>query len=74
VLAELARGRLRAKLPALQRALEGRFSAHHALLCSHILALWVPRTPFSVFLGFGASILCVHPLFHARASTRLRPI
>jgi transposase len=38
VLAELARGRLRAKLPALQRALEGRFSAHHALLCSHILA------------------------------------
>jgi transposase len=38
VLAELARGRLRAKLPALQRALEGRFSAHHALFCSHILA------------------------------------
>src|ERR671937_2349121 len=37
VLAELARGRLRAKLPALQRALEGRFSAHHALLCSHTL-------------------------------------
>jgi hypothetical protein len=30
--------------------------------------------PFSVFLGFGASILCVHHLFHARASTRLRSI
>jgi transposase len=37
-LAELARGRLRAKLPALRRALEGRFSRHHARLVSHILA------------------------------------
>jgi transposase len=37
-LAELARGRLRAKLPALRHALLGRFSGHHALLCSHILA------------------------------------
>jgi transposase len=37
-LAELARGRLRAKLPALRRALEGRFTGHHALICSHILA------------------------------------
>jgi transposase len=32
VLAELARGRLRTKLPALREALRGRFSAHHALL------------------------------------------
>lgn len=31
-LAELARGRLRQKLPALREALQGRFSAHHALL------------------------------------------
>jgi transposase len=37
-LAELARGRLRAKLPALRQALEGRFSTHHARLASHILA------------------------------------
>jgi transposase len=37
-LAELARGRLRAKLPALRLALEGRFSRHHARLVSHILA------------------------------------
>ena len=37
-LAELARGRLRAKLPALRQALLGRFTAHHALLCSHILS------------------------------------
>jgi transposase len=32
VLAELARGRLRAKIPALRDALLGRFGAHHALL------------------------------------------
>jgi transposase len=38
VLAELARGRLRAKLPALRQALEGRFSVHHARLGAHILA------------------------------------
>ena len=38
VLAELAGGRLRAKLPALREALEGRFSAHHALMVSKILA------------------------------------
>ena len=31
-LAELAKGRLRAKLPALTEALRGRFSSHHALL------------------------------------------
>ncbi|HZD03193.1 MAG TPA: IS110 family transposase [Actinomycetes bacterium] len=31
-LAELARGRLRTKLPALREALRGRFSAHHAVL------------------------------------------
>ena len=38
VLAELAKGRLRAKLPALREALEGRFRAHHALLVGQILA------------------------------------
>ncbi len=32
VLAELARGRLRQKLPELRAALAGRFDAHHALL------------------------------------------
>lgn len=36
-LAELARGRLRSKLPALREALNGHFSAHHARLASHIL-------------------------------------
>jgi transposase len=39
VLAELAKGRLRAKLPALREALAGRFrSEHHGLLVSQILA------------------------------------
>ncbi|MDA8038665.1 MAG: hypothetical protein M0Z69_05795 [Actinomycetota bacterium] len=38
LLAELAGGRLRAKIPELRRALEGRFSAHHALLVGQILA------------------------------------
>jgi transposase len=38
VLAELAKGRLRAKLPALREALEGRFEAHHALVIGAILA------------------------------------
>ena len=38
VLAELARGKLRAKLPALRQALRGRFGAHHGLLVGQILA------------------------------------
>jgi hypothetical protein len=37
-LAELAKGKLRAKLPALRLALEGRCSAHHALHVSHLLS------------------------------------
>jgi transposase len=38
VLAELARGRLRAKIPALREALEGRFGTEHSLIVSQILA------------------------------------
>jgi transposase len=38
VLAELARGKLRAKLPALRQALAGRFRPHHAFLVSQLLA------------------------------------
>jgi transposase len=37
-LAELARGRLRSKLPALRQALAGRFRAHHAFLVGQLLA------------------------------------
>ena len=38
VLAELARGRLRKKLPALREALRGRFRGHHAFLITQILS------------------------------------
>ena len=38
VLADLAKGRLRKKLPALKEALEGRFDRQHALIVSAILA------------------------------------
>jgi transposase len=38
VLAELAQGRLRQKLPALREALHGRFDAQHALIVGQILA------------------------------------
>jgi transposase len=38
VLADLARGRLRKKLPELRRALAGRFRHHHAFLVEQILA------------------------------------
>jgi transposase len=38
LLSELARGRLRAKIPALKEALVGRFDAQHALIVSAILA------------------------------------
>lgn len=37
-LAELAKGKLRRKLPALRKALEGRFRAHHAFLLERMLA------------------------------------
>ncbi len=38
VLAELAKGKLRPKIDALQQALAGRFDDHHALLVSEMLA------------------------------------
>jgi len=34
VLADLARGRMRAKIADLSLALEGRFGEHHALMCT----------------------------------------
>ncbi len=37
-LAEMAKGRMRAKIPALKDALAARFNAHHALLCRAMLA------------------------------------
>jgi transposase len=38
VLAELARGRLRGKLPTLRQALAGRVQPHHRFLLERILA------------------------------------
>jgi transposase len=38
VLAELAKGKLRKKIPALREALVGRFDSEHALIVSQILA------------------------------------
>ena len=38
VLAELAKGRLRKKIPKLEEALEGNFSTHHAFMVGNILA------------------------------------
>lgn len=38
VLADLARGKLRTKIPGLREALEGRFDRQHALIVGHILA------------------------------------
>jgi transposase len=38
VLAEMAKGRMRSKIPQLQDAMAGRFNEHHALLCRAMLA------------------------------------
>jgi hypothetical protein len=51
VLAELARGRLRNKLPQLRQALRGRFSDHHGLLVrlalAHLEHLEAPSPPWT---------------------------
>ncbi len=38
VLAEMAKGRMRSKIPQLQDAMAGRFNEHHGLLCRAMLA------------------------------------
>ena len=38
VLADMAKARMRSKIPQLRDALAGRFNAHHALLCKQMLA------------------------------------
>ncbi len=45
-LADLARGRLRKKLPALRQALAGRFRPHHAFLvnCWRTWTIWTRRS------------------------------
>jgi len=44
VLADLAQGQLRKKLPALHEALEGRFSAKHALIVGQTWPTWTSST------------------------------
>src|SRR5262249_5509676 len=56
VLAELARGRLRAKLPPLRRALEGRVQPHHGVLLTRLLAhmiFW--KSPWPRYSGRSSS-------------------
>jgi len=55
VLAELARGRLRSKLPALRDALEGCFSSHHALMVGKIVATSTTSTSPSPSLASRSS-------------------
>jgi hypothetical protein len=45
-LAEMSHGKLRNKIPELQRALQGRVTAHHRFLLRELLdhlCLWSPR-------------------------------
>jgi transposase len=51
VLAELARGRLRTKLPQLRQALRGRFSDHHALLRLALAHLEHPEAAIATLDG-----------------------
>jgi transposase len=37
VLAQMAKSRMRAKIPQLEEALSGHFGAHHAIVCRHII-------------------------------------
>src|SRR3954453_18949997 len=79
VLADLARGLLRKKLPALQEALEGRFDAEHALVVGRILAhidyldeaIDAPSTAIEAQLGSLApavELLCTIPGVGRRAA------
>jgi transposase len=56
VLADLARGTLRRKLPALRQALAGHFRRHHGFLVSQLLAHLVPH-PVSWTLSEGRLVI-----------------
>ena len=36
-LAQMAKSRMRAKIPQLEEALAGHFGAHHAVVCRHVI-------------------------------------
>jgi transposase len=71
VLADLARGRLRAKLPALRQALTGRFRGHHAFLVTQLLAHldYLDETIAALSAEIGGHLLPFAP-----AVTRLQTI
>jgi transposase len=71
LLADLARGALRKKLPALRQALTGRFRAHHAFLVAHILATLEYLE--EAVTGLSQEIACRLAPYTA-AATRLRTI
>jgi transposase len=73
VLADLAKARLRKKIPALKEALEGHFSKHHAFMVGRILAhidyleesiadlsSQIERVKLAPFFGAGVAS-CHHP-------------
>jgi transposase len=73
VLADLAKARLRKKIPALKEALEGHFSKHHAFMVGRILAhidylhesiadlsSQIERVKLAPFFGAGGAS-CHHP-------------
>lgn len=66
VLAELAKGRLRRKLPELEAALAGRFTAHHAVLVR--LALEHLEQLEATIAALDAEVdAAIAPFAHARA-------
>ena len=88
VLADLARGKMRAKIADLSMALEGRFGDHHALMCrlhlDHIdhLDAMIARldaqieammTPFRAARDLLATVPGIGPLPPPRSSARSAP-
>ena len=74
LLADLARGRLRAKLPQLREALEGRFASEHALLeIGEDLADLALRDPAArcPWRGLKHLVVCAHQDYAVRLDRRL---
>ncbi|MGQ0736343.1 MAG: IS110 family transposase [Acidobacteriota bacterium] len=71
VLADLAKGKLRAKLPALRTALGGRFRGHHAFLVTQILA---HLDYLDEAIGTVSQDIEVHLFFFSEAIRRLDAI
>jgi transposase len=72
-LAELAEGRLRAKLPELRQALEGHFTDHHRFLVEHLLK-HLDELERHVDEISGRVARCLHPLIDEERLKRLDAI